>query len=151
MNNIIKVRNCLISVSNKKNVNTFAKELSSLGINIISTGNTFKILRKNKIKVIKVEDFTHYPEILDGRVKTLHPNIFGGILADPSKKSHLYQMKRNGIKKIELVVVNLYPFEDSLRKNSSINETIENILTKTYSSSEGDSFYNLIFDKSLSD
>ena len=127
MNNIIKVKNCLISVSNKKNINSFAKKLRSLGVNIISTGNTFKILRKNKIKATKVEDFTRYPEILDGRVKTLHPTIFGGILADPIKKSHLNQMKKNGIRKIELVVVNLYPFEDSIRKKSSIDEAIENI------------------------
>ena len=127
MNKILKIKRCLISVSNKKNIVSFSKELIKLGVDIISTGNTFKTLKDRKIKVNKVENITKFPEILDGRVKTLHPNIFGGILADTNKEKHTSQMIKHRIKKVDLVVVNLYPFEQVIKKNSSLENSIENI------------------------
>tara|TARA_E500000178_G_C17027515_1_gene758793 strand:- start:1701 stop:3272 length:1572 start_codon:yes stop_codon:yes gene_type:complete len=127
MNKILKINRSLISVSDKRNIVSFAKQLKYFNIDIISTGNTYKELKKNKISVRKVNDITHFPEILDGRVKTLHPNIFGGILANSEDKNHLKQIKKLDIKQIELLVVNLYPFEKTIKTSSSIKRCIENI------------------------
>ena len=103
----------LISVSNKEGIIEFAKGLNKAGWEIISTGGTFEVLKKASLKNLKkVEEITGFPEIMDGRVKTLHPKIFGGILADRSKADHLKEAKANQIPLIDLVVCNLYPFSE---------------------------------------
>jgi len=119
----------LISVSDKENILPFAKKLVSLGYKIISTGGTYRLL-KNHISensLLEVQNITNFPEILDGRVKTLHPKIFGGILADRKNESHLKTLKEFNIPNIEIVVVNLYPFEKVISQGASLKEAIENI------------------------
>ena len=123
----MQVRRVLISVYNKEGIVDFARSLSEMGITILSSGGTAKLLSQNKIPVTEVSDYTGFPEMMEGRVKTLHPKIHGGILADRSKKSHLDEAKKNGIEPIDMVVVNLYPFEETALKNSSLSEVIENI------------------------
>ena len=108
-----KIRRALISIFDKSGVVEFARGLADLKIEILSTGGTAKLLRDNGIGVIEVSDYTGQPEILDGRLKTLHPKIHGGILAVRSNKKHLEELKKSGIEPIDLVVVNLYPFEES--------------------------------------
>ena len=103
----IKIKRALISVSNKKGIIEFARGLESLDVEIISTGGTYKTLKDAEIKVIKIDELTGFPEMLDGRVKTLHPFVHGGILANRSIPSHMQQIKDAGIKEIDLVVVNL--------------------------------------------
>ncbi|MCC7431355.1 bifunctional phosphoribosylaminoimidazolecarboxamide formyltransferase/IMP cyclohydrolase [bacterium] len=118
----------LISVSDKEGIVEFAKELAKLNVEILSTGGTAKILRENGVVTKDVSDFTNFPEMLDGRVKTLHPKIHGGILAIRSNPEHLEQAAKNGIDFIDLVVVNLYPFEQTIKKtNVTFAEAIENI------------------------
>ncbi|MAG91180.1 bifunctional phosphoribosylaminoimidazolecarboxamide formyltransferase/inosine monophosphate cyclohydrolase [Candidatus Woesearchaeota archaeon] len=121
------IKTALISVSNKEGIAEFAKELSELGIKIISTGNTSKILEKNNVKATRISEVTKFPEMLDGRVKTLHPNVFAGILADRKSKKHMGELKKLNIKAIDLVVVNFYPFEETMKSNSGLGEIIENI------------------------
>jgi len=122
------IKRALISVSDKTGIVDFAKSLQELGIEILSTGGTAKTLKDNGIDVIDVSDYTGSPEIMDGRVKTLHPKIHGGILAVRDNKDHMNQMNEQGIKSIDLVVVNLYPFEDVVgRDDASEDEIIENI------------------------
>lgn len=121
-------RRALISVSDKEGVVSLARELKSLGFDIISTGGTYKLLRENGIDATQVSDVTSFPEILDGRVKTLHPNIHAGILADVRNPEHLAQISLLGIEPIEMVVVNLYPFKETILKNDcTIDDAIENI------------------------
>lgn len=123
-----KVRTALISVSDKTGIVDFAKGLETLGIKIISTGGTYKLLVDNGVKVTYISEITGFPEILDGRVKTLHPMIHGGILAQRNLESHRKQMAEHGIKPIDLVVVNLYPFEDTISRDGvTLSEAIENI------------------------
>jgi phosphoribosylaminoimidazolecarboxamide formyltransferase / IMP cyclohydrolase len=118
----------LISVSDKTGAVEFAKELAELGVEIISTGGTSKTLLENGIKITQVSDVTGFPECLDGRVKTLHPSIFGGILAMRSKKDHMDQLRELNINKIDMVVVNLYPFKNTILKDDvTLVEAIENI------------------------
>lgn len=117
----------LISVSDKTGIAQFAKELDQLGVTLYSTGGTYKAIAAAGVPVHKVSELTHFEEIMDGRVKTLHPGIHGGILADRSKKTHLDDMDRMGIEPIDLVVVNLYPFRDVIQKDISLDEAIENI------------------------
>ena len=125
---MIKVKRALISVSDKKGLLPFAKGLHAQGVEILSTGGTAKQLRNAGIPVIEVSDYTGFPEILDGRVKTLHPKIHGGLLAVRSKQEHMDQIKAHGIGLIDMVVVNLYPFESVTKKSSvSLDEAIENI------------------------
>ena len=95
-------KTALISVSDKNGIVDFARQLSSLGIKIISTGNTAKLLKENKIKAISVSQVTKFPEMLGGRVKSLHPNIFGGILADRKSKKHLDELKKQKIDAIDV-------------------------------------------------
>ncbi len=122
------IKRALISVWDKRGLVDFAKELDRLGIEIISTGGTAKILREANINVIDVSQYTGFPEIMDGRVKTLHPLIHGGILARRNNPDDIESMKSLGIKPIDMVVVNLYPFEATVKKeNVTINEAIENI------------------------
>ncbi len=118
----------LISVSDKTGLIPFAKGLKSLKYDIVSTGGTAEHLRQGKIKVIEVPELTGYPKMLDGRVKSLHPAIFGGILADRSKKNHLKDLKTYNIRLIDIVVCNLYPFEQVISKPKFAHEeAIENI------------------------
>lgn len=118
----------LISVSDKTGIETLAMELEKLGYKIISTARTAKHLRQFCTSLMEVSDYTGFPEILDGRVKTLHPKIHGAILADRSKESHLRNLKEHSIGQIDVVVVNLYPFADvRMKENSTHEEIIENI------------------------
>ncbi len=124
----MKIKTALVSVFEKEGIVEFCSELHKLGIKIISSGGTASILKKNKIPVKEVSSITNFPEMMDGRVKTLHPKIHGGILADRTKKKHLEEAKKQEIELIDLVVVNLYPFEQTIAKeNVSLEEAIENI------------------------
>jgi len=123
-----ELKRALISVYDKKNIVELARSLSGLGIEIISSGGTARELANSGIKVTEVSDFTGFPEMMDGRVKTLHPKIHGGILADRSKKEHLEQAKRQGVDLIDMVVVNLYPFEKTITESGEdLEKVIENI------------------------
>ena len=120
------MRSALISVSDKRGIEQFAAELSSQGFEILSTGGTAKTLRENDIEVIDVADYTGFPEMMDGRVKTLHPKIHGGILGRRGQDDDV--MSAHDIRSIDIVVVNLYPFEQTIAKpNCSLEEAIENI------------------------
>ncbi len=125
---MITIKRALISVSDKTNLIEFAKFLSSRGVEILSTGGTLKELTSNGIPAISVESYTGFPEMLDGRVKTLHPKIHAGLLADLDKSSHRQDLEAQGIEFIDLVVVNLYPFAKTIQKpNVTLEEAIENI------------------------
>ncbi len=118
----------LISVSDKTGIVEFAKELEALGIEIISTGGTYKTLKENGVKAIEISELTGFPECLDGRVKTLHPKVHAGILAMRAKEEHMKQLKDLGIDTIDFVVVNLYPFKQTiLKENVTRAECVENI------------------------
>lgn len=118
----------LISVSDKSNIIEFATQLLNLNYKIIATGNTYKTLKDNSIDCIEIKDFTNFPEIFDGRVKTLHPKIFGGILMRPVFDSDKTQAEQNKISPIEIVCVNLYPFPKVVNRDDiSLEEKIENI------------------------
>lgn len=122
------VKTALISVSDKQGLVEFAQKLSNLGIKIISTGGTAKLLSNAGIKVVPISELTGFPEIMGGRVKTLHPKVHGGILAVRDLASHRDQMAEHGIEGIDLVVVNLYPFRETIAKPGvSLDEVIENI------------------------
>jgi len=124
----MKIKRALISVSNKDGVVELAKRLHSAGVEIISTGGTMKAIKEAGIPVTYVSDVTGFPEIMDGRVKTLNPYIHGGILSVRDNQEHLTQMQEHGIKGIDLVVVNLYPFKETIAKpNVELAEAIENI------------------------
>ena len=120
------VKRALVSVSNKSGIVDFCKGLSKLGIEILSTGGTAKLLAENNIDVIEVSDYTNFPEMMGGRIKTLHPKIHGGLLARRGVDDAV--MEEHSIKTIDLVVVNLYPFEEmASKKNMSLNKLIEYI------------------------
>lgn len=122
------IKRALISVSDKTGVVEFARKLSEKGIEILSTGGTAKALKEAGITVLEVDGYTGFPEMLDGRVKTLHPKIHGGILAIRDKQEHLSQMAENKIEGIDLVVVNFYPFEAVMKKEGvTEEEAVENI------------------------
>ena len=123
-----RIRTALISVSDKTGLAEFARGLHGLEIRLLSTGGTAGALREAGVPVTLVEEITGFPEMLEGRVKTLHPAVHGGILADRSKPEHLDQIQLRGIERIDLVVVNLYPFEDTVaRPDCTLAEAIENI------------------------
>lgn len=109
-------RRALISVSDKTGIVEFAEFLSGRGVEILSTGGTAKLLQQNKIPVIEVSEFTKSPEMLGGRVKTLHPKIHGGLLGIRDDEVHQREMRENGIEPIDLLVVNLYPFEQTIAR-----------------------------------
>ncbi len=118
----------LISVSDKTGVVEFAQQLRSLGWEIIATGGTMKLLRDSNVEVINISDVTGFPEICDGRVKTLHPKVHGGLLARRDDESHLQALKDNGIEFIDMVCVNLYPFRQTIAKpDVTMEDAIENI------------------------
>ncbi|MEN2998466.1 MAG: bifunctional phosphoribosylaminoimidazolecarboxamide formyltransferase/IMP cyclohydrolase [Brevinematia bacterium] len=123
---MVNEKYALVSVYDKEGIVEFCRNLSDLGYKIISTSGTYKLLRESGIEVIEVSSITGFPEILDGRVKTLHPVIHGGILYR-DKEDHKSQIATYGIPNIEIVVVNLYPFEGTVRKTSNLEEIVENI------------------------
>jgi len=122
---MIKIKTALISVFDKTGILDLAEKLASNNVEIISSGGTAKYLKENGFDVTEVSDYTASPEVFDGRVKTLHPKIHAGILARGQKDS--VELKMLGAKKIDLVVVNLYPFSEEVAKNSSDQEIIEKI------------------------
>ncbi|HET6690165.1 MAG TPA: bifunctional phosphoribosylaminoimidazolecarboxamide formyltransferase/IMP cyclohydrolase [Miltoncostaeaceae bacterium] len=124
----MRVRRALVSVSDKTGLEELARRLVELGVTIISTGGTAEALRGWGVDVVQVDEVTGHPEILGGRVKTLHPKVHGGILGRTDLPSDVEQMRENGIEPIDLVVVNLYPFEETVaRRGASDEEIVENI------------------------
>ena len=122
-----KIKTALISVSDKKNLKQLLNSLKKNNIKIISSGGTYKEIKKLKFKCIEVSEFTSSPEILEGRVKTLHPKIHAGILNKRKSKIHLKDLKKNNFENIDLVVVNFYPFEETLKNTKNHEKIIENI------------------------
>ena len=127
MQDLQKIRRCLISVSDKSGVVEFAKKLAANNVEIISTGGTHKLLSENGLDVKDITEFTKFPEMMDGRLKTLHPNVHGGLLAVLDNPSHVSAAKENGIESIDLLVVNLYPFVETVKKTDDSAKIIENI------------------------
>ncbi|MEW5781172.1 MAG: bifunctional phosphoribosylaminoimidazolecarboxamide formyltransferase/IMP cyclohydrolase [Pseudomonadota bacterium] len=124
----MKVSQALISVSDKHGVVDFARELAALGVKLLSTGGTAKLLREAGLAVTDVSDYTGFPEMLDGRVKTLHPKVHAGILAIRGNAAHEATLQQHGIPTIDLVVVNLYPFQQTVaKKDCTLEDAIENI------------------------
>ncbi|HSB46704.1 MAG TPA: bifunctional phosphoribosylaminoimidazolecarboxamide formyltransferase/IMP cyclohydrolase [Candidatus Bilamarchaeum sp.] len=121
------IKRALVSVHNKEGVVELARALSALGVEIVSSGGTAKLLSDSGVKVVEVSKFTGSPEMMDGRVKTLHPKVHGAILADRGNKKHMQEAGKLGIKLIDMVVVNLYPFEETVQKGAPLREAIENI------------------------
>ena len=123
-----KIQRALLSVTDKSGIADFARQLRELGVELISTGGTAKLLRDSGIEVKDVSDLTGFPEMLDGRVKTMHPRITGGILAVRGNADHVRALQEHGIQPIDMVVVNLYQFEKAAAKSGvTLNELIENI------------------------
>lgn len=123
-----KIERALISLTDKAGIEGFARELADLGVEILSTGGTAKKIRESGIEVMDVSDFTGFPEMLDGRVKTLHPKVHGGILNQRENESHRKQCAEHGLKNIDLIAVNLYAFEKTVADPScSLGDAIENI------------------------
>ncbi len=122
-----KIKSALISVSNKEGLKPLLKILNENHVKLISSGGTFKEIKKLKFKCTEVSNFTGFNEIMDGRVKTLHPKIHAGILNKRKNRSHQNDLKRNNFEQIDLVIVNFYPFEKALEKNQNHNKILENI------------------------
>jgi phosphoribosylaminoimidazolecarboxamide formyltransferase/IMP cyclohydrolase len=122
-----KIKTALISVSDKKNLKPLLNSLKRNNIKIISSGGTYKEIRKLGFKCLEVSEFTNSPEILEGRVKTLHPKIHAGILNKRKNKIHTKDLKKNNFENIDLVIVNFYPFADTLKSTKNHNKIIENI------------------------
>jgi phosphoribosylaminoimidazolecarboxamide formyltransferase/IMP cyclohydrolase len=122
-----KIKTALISLSDKKNLRPLLNNLKKNKIKIISSGGTYKEIKRLKFKCLEVSEFTNSPEILEGRVKTLHPKIHAGILNKRQSKSHSKDLKDNSFENIDLVIVNFYPFEDTLKKTKNHGKIIENI------------------------
>lgn len=125
---MIKIKNAIVSLSNKKGLTKLIKFFESYNINVFATGGTYEKLRdyENRINLINIANYTNFPEIMDGRVKTLHPSIYGGILARKKSEKHMQELKKYNFQFFDLVVVNLYPFEDSIKKKG-LSEQIEKI------------------------
>jgi len=123
-----KVQRAVVSVTEKGGVVEFAQAISKFGVEFLSTGGTSKALRAGGIEVTDIADYTGFPEILDGRVKTLHPKVHGGLLAIRDNPTHVDMMEEQGIRPIDMVIVNLYQFEKTVaRKGVSLTEAVENI------------------------
>lgn len=123
-----KIERAIISVTDKTGVVDFARKLSEFGIKILSTGGTAKAMRDGGLSVMDISDYTGFPEMLDGRVKTLHPKVHGGLLGVRDNEEHVKLMKSHGIEDIDLVVVNLYQFEKTVAKEGvTLEDAIENI------------------------
>jgi phosphoribosylaminoimidazolecarboxamide formyltransferase/IMP cyclohydrolase len=121
------IARALLSVSDKTGLIEFAGALAGLGVELVSTGGTAKALATAGLKVIDVAELTGFPEMMDGRVKTLHPKVHGGLLAIRDDRGHAASMQQHGIRPIDLLVVNLYPFEETVRKGAAFDECVENI------------------------
>jgi len=124
---MLPARRALVSVFDKTGLEEMARGLYRLGVEIVSTGGTLKFLQEKGIPVVAVSDVTGFPEMLEGRVKTLHPKVHGGILAKRSDSEHLDALAEHGIERIDLVVVNLYPFRETVARGASFAETVEMI------------------------
>lgn len=125
-NDLVQVKRALISVSDKTGIVEFASALNDMGVEILSTGGTYKLLQSNSIPAVEVSDYTGFPEMMDGRVKTLHPKVHGGILGRRGQDDEV--MQAHEIKAIDMVVVNLYPFEQTVAKEDcSLEDAVENI------------------------
>ena len=124
---ITKINNALISVSDKSELEKLVKILSSYKINIISSGGTFKQIKQLGYKCSEVSNYTKFNEMLDGRVKTLHPKIHAGILNERSNKKHKREMNKRKFKNIDLIIVNFYPFQKNIEQNKNLKKIIENI------------------------
>ena len=123
-----RIERALISLTDKTGIESFAKELVNLGVEILSTGGTAKKLRDSNLPVRDVSDFTGFPEMLDGRVKTLHPKVHGGILNQRSNAEHQQQCREHGLANIDLIAVNLYAFEKTVANPAcTLADAIENI------------------------
>jgi phosphoribosylaminoimidazolecarboxamide formyltransferase/IMP cyclohydrolase len=123
-----KIERAIISVTDKSGIVGLANSLSGLGVQILSTGGTARALREGGISVTDISDYTGFPEMMDGRVKTLHPKVHGGLLGLRDNPEHVEMMKTHGIKPIDMVVVNLYQFEKTVAKEGvTLEEAIENI------------------------
>ncbi len=123
-----KIKRVLISLSDKSGAVDFAKELAQFSVQFLSTGGTAKILRDAGLEVMDVSEYTGFPEMLDGRVKTLHPKIHGGLLGLRNNEEHVATMKKHGIENIDMIVVNLYPFKETVSKpHCTFEDAIENI------------------------
>ena len=119
-----EIKRVLISLSDKSGAVEFAKALSHFGVQFLSTGGTAKLLREAGLKVTDVSDYTGFPEMLDGRVKTLHPKVHGGLLGIRSNPKHVETMKKHGIEPIDMVVANLYPFKETISKEGCTFEIV---------------------------
>jgi len=123
-----KIRKAIISVTDKKGIVELGTALTGMGVEILSTGGTAKVLREGGVSVIDISDYTGFPEMMDGRVKTLHPKVHGGLLGLRDNPDHVQMMKTHGITPIDMVVVNLYQFEKTVSKPGvTLEEAIENI------------------------
>ena len=123
-----KIKRAIISVTDKKGIVDFATALSRFDVEILSTGGTAKALRQGGISVTDISEYTGFPEMMDGRVKTLHPKVHGGLLGLRDNPEHVRMMEEHGIKGIDMVVVNLYQFERTVAKEGvTLEEAIENI------------------------
>ena len=124
----VRIKTALVSVSDKAGVVDFAKKLSEMGVKIISTGGTAKALSAGGVDVVGIESVTGFPEMMDGRVKTLHPKVHGGLLGRRDNQQDIQMMNMHGIKNIDLVLVNLYQFERTVAKEGcTLEEAVENI------------------------
>ncbi len=123
-----KVSTALISVTDKSGMVDFARSLEGLGIEILSTGGTARTIRDGGVKVLDISEYTGFPEMMDGRVKTLHPKVHGGLLGRRDNQQDIQMMRIHGIKDINMVVVNLYQFEQTIsREGCTLEEAVENI------------------------
>jgi len=123
-----KVSTALISVTDKSGIVDFAMSLEKLGVEILSTGGTARTLRDGGVKVLDISAYTGFPEMMDGRVKTLHPKVHGGLLGRRDNQEDIQMMEKHGIRNIDLVVVNLYQFELTVaKKGCTLEEAVENI------------------------
>jgi phosphoribosylaminoimidazolecarboxamide formyltransferase / IMP cyclohydrolase len=119
-----KVRRALLAVYDKSGVVAFARALAELDVALVSSGGTAAALREAGLDVTAVEEVTGFPEMLGGRVKTLHPRIHGGILADRRRKEHVDELEQHGIDPFDLVVVNLYPFRETVASGAAFDDVI---------------------------
>ena len=125
---MVKVKRAILGVYDKTNIVEFAEALRKFGVEILSTGGTARTLEAGGVPVRQVSDYTGFPEMMDGRVKTLHPKIHGGLLAMRDDETHMKEAKDNDVEMIDMVVVNLYPFEATIAKpDVTLEEAIENI------------------------
>src|SRR3954471_2914665 len=127
MTDLRPIKRALLSLSDKSGLIDFARALAGHGIQLVSTGGTAKAIADAGLKVRDVSDLTGFPEMMDGRVKTLHPKVHGGLLAIRDNKEHADAMASHGIAPIDLLVVNLYPFEETAAKGAGFDDCIENI------------------------